>query len=399
MNRIRVFIPLIVALTILLIGCQGQPDQPHAPTSIPLPTPQAGSSAEPSNPPPRVIPPENPIRLPEGFGITVYAAGLTDPRMMDIGPDNMVYVSQPSTGQILRLPDRDSDGIADGIEVAAEDLVAPSGLAFFNDGSLYVAETTRVIRLLDPDGDGFFQDREVITAGIAAGGYTSRSIIFSPDWKHFYLSIGSSCNICLEQDPRRASVMRFAADGSSGKMFTKGLRHVVGMDFNPGNDILWVANDERHGLGDNLPPETIYAIYIDADAGWPYCHAGRILDPDHGDRDSCDNLLTPIFELEAHTTPFGITFYMGEQFPDEYQQDLFVALHGSSEGSQPAGYKLIRIPFGGGERGPVEDFAVGWLLEDGKSWGTPVDLIVGPDGSLFLSDDSQGVIYRIFYSG
>jgi glucose/arabinose dehydrogenase len=347
---------------------------------------------------PGTIPPKYPIHLPEGFGISVFAEGLIGPSMMDIGPDNMIYISEPSTGRILRLPDRDGDGVADEIEVAAEGLIEPSGLAFYNDGSLYVAETTRVLRLLDPDGDGFFQDRETITAGFAASGHTSRSIIFSPDWRHFYLSIGSSCNVCEERDQRRASVMRFTADGSSEKMFTQGLRHVVGMDFNPGNDILWVANDERHGLGDDLPPETIYAIYIDASAGWPACHAGRIIDPEFGEKNSCEDLLSPIFELEAHTSPYGIVFYMGDQFPDDYKQDLFVALHGSNDGSNPAGYKILRIPFGGGERGPVEDFAVGWLLDDGTIWGAPVDLITGPDGSLYISDDDLGVVYRIFYN-
>lgn len=264
---------------------------------------------------------------------------------------------------------------------------------------MYVAETTRVIRLKDPDGDGYFQEREIIVAGIAAGGNTSRTIIFSPDWSHFYLSIGSSCNVCQEQDPRRASVMRFNPDGSAGRIYTKGLRYVVGMVFNPFNDVLWVTNVERSGLGDDLPPETLYGIYIDADAGWPYCHAGRIMDPDYGSKNSCDDVLDPINDLVAHSAPFGLAFYLGEQFPEEYQRDLFIALHGSNEGSQPAGYKVVRIPISPGEREPVEDFAIGWLLGDGSNWGTPVDLIVGPDGSFFLSDDSQGVIYRIFYSG
>lgn len=399
MNKLRVTIPLLLVFSILLAGCKGNPDYPPVPTSVPLPTLQPGISSQNLDSSIRVIPPENPILLPEGFGITVFAEGLDSPKMMTVGPDGMVYVAESNTGRILRLPDRDQDGIADEIEIAAEGLLNPSSLAFYNDGSMYVAETTRVIRLQDPDGDGVFQDREIIVAGIAAGGHTDRTIIFSPDWQHFYLSIGSSCNICEERDQRRASVMRFNPDGSRGKIYTKGLRHVVGMAFNPKNKILWVVNNEPDGLGDEIPPETLYGIYIDANGGWPYCHAGMIIDPDYGEKNSCEDLLDPIIKLEAHSAPFGLVFYMGEQFPIDFQRDLFIALHGSTEGSKPSGYKILRIPFGPGKMGPVQDFAVGWLLEDGSNWGTPVDLIVGPEGSLYLTDDSQGIIYRIYYSG
>ncbi|MEJ2411370.1 MAG: hypothetical protein P8Y34_00005, partial [Anaerolineales bacterium] len=203
----------------LLIGCSTYQDQPPAPTSIPLENPQPGISS-PDNPD------QHPLNMPQGFGITVYADDLTDPRMMAFSPDGQLYVTEPSQGQILRLIDSDQDGISDRSEVAADGLLEPSGIAFYQDGSLYTAETTRVLRLLDPDGDGYFQEQEIITAGIAAGGNTNRSIIFSPDWKHFYLAIGSSCNACREEDPRRAGVMRFKADGSEGRIYSSGLHYV-----------------------------------------------------------------------------------------------------------------------------------------------------------------------------
>lgn len=317
---------------------------------------------------------------------------------MAFGPDQQLYVTEPATGRVLVLPDRDRDGVSDGIEVAADNLIEPSGMAFYNDGSLYVAETTRVLRLGDSDGDGFFQDQEIITSGIAAGGHTNRSIIFSRDWQHFYLAIGSSCNVCQEQDERRGGVMRFNSDGSEDRIFSTGLRHVIGLDFNPKNDILWAAVMEREGLQDGLPPETIYAIYIDADGGWPYCHTGRIIDPDFGNKNSCgEELLTPVFELEAQSAPHGMEFYTGDQFPDNFATDLFVALHGTGEGADASGYKIIRMPLGDGEKRVVLDFAVGWLGDDGIPWGSPTDLIQGPDGDLFMSDDKLGVIYRIFY--
>jgi len=390
----HIIIILLLSALILLTSCSGSEAQEPAPTSVPLSNPQSGLT-DPNTP---GIPPLHPISLPEGFGITVFAEGLQGPRMMAFGPDQQLYVTEPSMGRVLLLPDRDRDGLSDGAEVVAENLLGPSGIAFFQDGSLYVSEITRILRLEDSDGDGYFQDQEIITAGIAAGGNTNRSIIFSPDWQHLYLAIGSSCNVCLEQDQRRGGVMRYKPDGSEGRIFSTGLRHVIGLTFTPNNDILWAAVMEREGLEDGLPPETIYPIYIDANGGWPYCHAGRIIDPDFGDKDSCrEDLLTPVFELESQSAPYGLEFYSGDQFPENYKQDLFVALHGTGEGANAKGYKILRIPLGSGDEGIVQDFAVGWLGDDGIPWGAPTDLIQGPNGDLFLSDDKLGVIYRIFY--
>ncbi|NQS91704.1 MAG: PQQ-dependent sugar dehydrogenase [Chloroflexi bacterium] len=394
MNKTRFVFPILLLLT-FLVSCKSIADQPPAPTSIPLANPQTGV-IDPSLP---VIAPEHSISLPEGFGITVFIDELADPRMMAFGPDLQLYVSEPSTGRVLRLPDMDADGIADGVEVAAEGFINPTGIAFYQDGSLYVAETTRVFRMTDPDGDGFFQDRETIVAGISAGGHTNHTIIFSRDWRHFYLAIGSSCNVCREQDMRRGGVMRYKADGSEERIFSQGLRYAIGLAFRPDIDILWAAVMEREGLENSLPPETIYAIYIDADGGWPACHAGRIIDPDFGNIGSCgEGLLTPQFELESQSAPYGLEFYTGDQFPEEYQKDLFVALHGTGDGASAKGYKIIRIPLGGGGSGLVQDFAIGWLDDDGSPLGSPTDLVVGPEGSLYVSDDSRGVIYRIFYS-
>ena len=165
------------------------------------------------------------------------------------------------------------------------------------------------------------------------------------------------------------------------------------------NNILWATNIEREGLGGDLPPETIYAIYIDADGGWPYCHAGRITDPELRGGGSCnDDLLTPTFELESHSKPTSLVFYLGDAFPDNYQQDLFIVLHGSGTGSTAAGYKILQIPLGEGGDRKIHDFATGWLLEDGSPWGTPFDIVEGADGSLYVSDDLGGKIYRISYN-
>lgn len=419
---------LAVILSVLLSGCFAvnlflkDIDDTPAPTTVPLPAgeesapipdsptetlaadhdptgvePPTGTEAIPT----RVILPEETIQLPRGFGISLFADGLRGPRMMAVGPDQVLYVAERNAGRILRLPDRNADGVSDGIEVAAENLSSPSSIAFYKDGSLYVGETTRVLRLTDPDGDGTFQEKEIILEGLPEGGHTTRTVLFSPDWETMYVSIGSSCNVCLEEDERRATIMQYQVDGSDRVVFASGLRNAVGITFRPGTEELWATNNGRDWLGDDQPPETIYLVERGDDAGWPRCHSGRIIDPDFGQDGDCQDVISPIVEMQAHSAPLGLGFYSGDQFPEEYRGDLFIAFHGSWNRSRPTGYKIVRLPFRddvpAGEG--VIDFASGWLREDGSNWGRPVDVITGPDGSLYITDDGAGKVYRIFYSG
>lgn len=388
-----------------------------APTALPLPTtdavPPTPSPTDPPLPPTRtpetvhsevilptrVMEPQHPLRLPPGFGVSLYAGGLQEPRMLTLGPDGQIYAVERGGGRIIRLPDRDGDGVSDRVETAAENLDRPSGLAFHPDGSLYAAETTRVYRLKDPDGDGFYQERELIIDQLPSGGHSTRTLLFSPDGDYLYVSIGSSCNICREEDYRRATIMRYRPDGTGEEIFADGLRNAVGITFRPGTQELWATNNGRDWLGDNQPPETVYLLEKGADAGWPWCHAGRIIDPDYGEPGNCQGKLDPVIEMQAHSAPLGLAFYQGDQFPPAYRGDLLIAFHGSWNRSIPTGYKIVRVPFENGEPGPVEDFLTGWLLEDGSSWGRPVDVITGPDGSLLISDDAGGAVFRVFYHG
>ncbi len=368
------------------------PDAP-APTAVPLRTTAepllglAGAS------------PEQMIALPPGFGIAVFSQGLDDPRMLAIGPDGILYVAERGANRIIRLPDRNANGLADGIEAVATGLQAPSSLAFYRDGSLYVGETTRVIRLSQPDSQGVYQQREVIIDGLPEGGHHTRTVLFSPDWSALFVSVGSSCNVCDEKDPRRAAILRYNTDGSGESVYASGLRNAVGMTFRPGSNELWTTNNGRDMLGDDLPPDTIQVVHQGDDFGWPRCHAGRISDPQFGGEAACVNVKPPIVELQAHSAPLGLAFYTGSQFPAAYHGDLFVAYHGSWNRSEPTGYKVVRIPIEDGLPGAVEDFAVGWLGASGSAWGRPVDVITGADGSLFVSDDSGGRVYRIFFAG
>lgn len=363
------------------------------PTAIPLPSIEDEIQRQVINPP------EKPISLPPGFGISVYADELDDPRMIELGPDGHLYVAERGAGRILRFPDRNGDGLLDRVEVAASGLIRPSSLDFYQDGSLFVGETRRIVRLSDPDGDGVYQEVEEVIAGLPAGGHSTRTVLFSPDFQSLFVSIGSSCNVCLEEDERRAAIVRYNPDGSDPKIFARGLRNAVGITFRPGTGELWATNNGRDFLGDDLPPDAVYMIEEGKDYGWPRCHVGRIIDPEFGAPGVCENVPPALVEIQAHSAPLGLEFYGGDRFPREYQGDLFVALHGSWNRSVPVGYKVIRIPISAdGVPGPAEDFAVGWLI-GGSAWGRPVDLASGVDGSLYLSDDAGGKIYRIFFNG
>jgi glucose/arabinose dehydrogenase len=345
-----------------------------------------------------LIAPQQPIALPPGFEIGVYAQGLNGPRMLAFGPDGQLYVADRDANRIVRLPDLNKDGVADGIQVVADNLARPSSLAFYKDGSLYVGETTRILRLSASDARGVFQQRQTIIDGLPSLGHNTRTVLFSPDWRTLFVSIGSSCNNCIESDPRRATIMRYNPDGSGGQVFARGLRNAVGINFRPGTNELWATTNGRDYLGDNLPPDTINLVGQGDNFGWPRCQAGDIVDPELGSPNACQGVTQPVVKLQAHSAPLGLAFYTGSQFPVEYRGGLFVAFHGSWNRSVPTGYKVVFIPIQDGKPGAVQDFATGWLA-NGTAWGRPVDVITSPDGSLFVSDDSGGMIYRIIYIG
>ncbi len=382
----------ILLTALLLTGCRGfhfgtatrLADAP-APTAIPL------EAAAPEG--------ADAILLPAGFQIDIFAESLRGPRMLALGPDGHLYVAERGADRILRLPDADSDGRADRLEVVAASLDNPSSLAFHPSGALYVAETGRVWRLSEPDAAGVYSQREVLIDGLPTSGtHRTRTLLFNPDGSELYVSVGSSCNVCDEDDARRAAIVRYDADGSGETLFAVGLRNAVGLAWQPGADRFWASNNGRDLLGDDLPPDTIHLIRENIDYGWPRCHAGRIVDPNMGETGSCDGIPAAEVELQAHSAPLGLTFYTGGLFPSEYEGDLFVAYHGSWNRREPTGYKIVRIPVQGDIAGPVEDFATGWLRPNGSNWGRPVDVITGPDGALYVSDDAGGRIYRIFYA-
>ncbi|MFN8540652.1 MAG: sorbosone dehydrogenase family protein [Thermomicrobiales bacterium] len=389
------------ALAILLAACGGSGGSAAPPaTTAPVASPATTTIRVPQSANQTALTEEHTLTLPSGFQIAVFAAGMSKTRFLAWSPEGDLVASDmaSSDGKVYILPDRNHDGTADDRVIFARGLENPHGLAF-HDGFLYIAEEERVIRLPWRGGQPAASSSEVVIPNLPGGGHYTRTIGFGPDGK-LYLSIGSSCNVCDEQDDRRAAIVQYNADGSGGRVYAKGLRNAVGFVWRPGSDELWATNNGRDGLGDDIPPETINLVRDGNDFGWPYCHNGRIKDKEFGRLGSCDKVTRPAFEMQAHSAPLGLTFYSGSAFPADYNGDLFVAFHGSWNRTTPTGYKVIRARFANGQpTGKTEDFITGWLGASGNAWGRPVDVSVGPDGNLYITDDALGIVYRVSVAG
>ena len=336
------------------------------------------------------------LKVPPGFAIDVFADKAGSVRFMAVDPAGTLLVSEPSAGRVLALPDRNGDGKADAVQTVVTGLDQPHGLAF-RDGALYVAETNRLQRFAYDPATLKATQPTLLARLPAGGGHWTRTVAFGPDG-HLYVSAGSSCNVCRESDRRRAAVLRFNADGSGEQVFASGLRNAVGLAFHPGTGVLWATVNERDWRGDDVPPDYVTEVREGTFHGWPDCMVvrGRLVPDTSFAKDArCEKVTPPIVEIQAHSAPIGLAFYTGTQFPEDYRGSLFVAYRGSWNRTLPTGYKIVRIPFRDGRpAGAPEDFATGWL-EGSSSWGRPVDLVVGRDGALYLSDQGAGRIYRI----
>jgi glucose/arabinose dehydrogenase len=332
--------------------------------------------------------------LKPGFHISVFAKDLGGVRYLALGPGNVVYASVPGAGTIIRLPDANHDGIADTVITAVSGLRQPFGIAFRGD-TMYVGETNALTRI-NP-GAGTAPVRLVTLP--SGPGHWTRTVVAGPDAK-LYVAIGSSCNICDEADKRRAAVVQYNPDGTGEHIFATGLRNSVGLAFNPTSHELWANNNDRDNLGDDLPPEHVNILKDGKFYGWPQCYLPGKPNPEYPDA-SCANVEPPAITLQAHSAPLGLAFYTGTMFPAEYKGDGFMTLHGSWNRSIPTGAKVVRVRIQNGKATAVEDFITGWLPAGATSvagrWGRPVGLLVLPDGSLLISDDDGGKIWRVTY--
>jgi glucose/arabinose dehydrogenase len=341
------------------------------------------------------------LRVPAGFHISVFAEE-DSPRMMVFTSGGLLLASDSDGGKVVALPDARHTGKAERTVVVLDHLREPHGLAFYQ-GKLYVAEMNQV-RSYDWDESNLRASNPRLLAELPGpGGHSTRTLLFH-DGK-MYVSVGASCNACVEKDSRRAAVLAFNPDGSGERIFAKGLRNAVGMAVNPMTNTVWVTNNGRDWLGDDLPPEAIYDLGTQGgDFGWPFCYGDRVPDPNFtrpGDS-RCQSVVRPKVQMQAHSAPLGLEFYEGTMFPPEYRNNIFVAFHGSWNRSMPTGDKVVRVKLD--EHGqPVsgaEDFISGWQTLIGNKVqrsGRPVGIVFGQDGSMYLSDDSGGRIYRVTY--
>ena len=352
--------------------------------------------------------PENAtLRMPNGFKINVYAEGeFTYPRWMALAPNGDVFVADSRANSVVILRDSDKDGKADQRFVWSDKLSQPFGMAFWKDW-FYVANTDSVVRFKYTTGQTEAVGTPEKIIELTEGGYRqhwTRNIIFSPDGKKLYVSIGSSGNYLPETDERRAAINVYNPDGSGHKVFAGGLRNPIGLAFNPKNGELWTAVNERDLLGNDLVPDFVTSVKEGAFYGYPYSYIGKNPEPRlNGARpDLIAKAIVPDVLVTSHSAALGIVFNNGKMFPERYRGDAFVALHGSWNREKLTGYKIIRVDFdeGGNLRGSgYEDFITGWLpSEDSREvWGRPVGLLMLEDGSMLITDDGAKKIWRVSY--
>lgn len=328
--------------------------------------------------------------IPEGFTMTRWVTGRDTLRMMAVTSDGWLLVTEMGRGNVLgfRLADERPAPVT-----VISGLGTPSGIAVDGDG-IYVGEESQV-SLFQYQGGGKVADGRVIIPGLPTGGsHFTRTVAVGPDRK-LYLAVGSSCNLCEETDARRAALSRCNLDGSGCEVFASGLRNTVGFTWQPEAGEIWGVDNGRDNLGDDLPPDEVNIITQGKNYGWPYCYGSRQVNPEYADDQAkagfCEATEPPAVELQAHSAPLGLRFLSDPVWPEEYQQNLFIAFHGSWNRTVPTGYKVVRVDH---DR-HVTDFITGWLDEKtSKAWGRPVDIMFA-DNKMYITDDMSGSIYRL----
>lgn len=380
------------------------------------------------------------LNLPEGFKITVTAKDLDNPRVIIFDSNGRMLISETKVGRVSILADNDGDKIFESKKTLIENLKSPHGLDFYKDPKtgtiyLYIAETHQVNRYVYDITIGELTDvvGQNITKLPADGRHFTRTISFGPNFRKtpllpgkrgndtlvetkLYISVGSSCDVCVEDTTwKRAAILESDPEGTFTAEFAGGLRNSVFFTFHPDTKEIWATEMGRDNLGDNLPPDEINIVRVAGPEhkfgarryGWPFCYGNqakdRTFNPEKIERidlsSNCSETEPPVIQIPAHSAPLGLAFVpLNSGWPKEWEGDLLVALHGSWNRSEPVGYKIIRYDLG--IKGNVlsqkpEDFISGWLDENDKIIGRPVDLKFASDGALYISDDALGKIYRV----
>jgi glucose/arabinose dehydrogenase len=337
------------------------------------------------------------LTVPAGLKVQ-YFARLPGARWMVLGTDGSVYVSVPGRGTVVRLYAFNRAGIPDSQTVIAKGLNEPHGMAFHKH-AFYVANNDGVVRFgLDARGIPTGSPAYVNHYG-GGSGHSTRTIIFGSD-SAMYVSDGSSCNVCIETDSTRATVMRFDESGGNGRIFASGLRNAVGVAVDPATRDIWVTVNERDNLEpdhQNSPPDKVNVIHAGGFYGWPYCWGDHNASPEFHDPAKCTSMTVPALNVQAHSAVLGITFLdRATVLPAAMRGDALVASHGSWNRDVPTGDKIIRVHVANGQPQSYDDFITGWQRPDGSRWGRVADVMVAADGSLLITDDQLGAIYRVY---
>ena len=333
-----------------------------------------------------------PLKIADGFSISIFAKNIPGARVMAFDSEGNMWVSQTSQGSVTKL--EAENGEVKGQNAVFRNLQKPHGLAFDleNPNILYIAEEHRVSKALL----GSEAPLQKIIDLPAGGGHFTRTLRFGPDGR-LYVSIGSSCNVCVEKDERRAKIFSMNKDGSDFKEYVQGLRNTVFFTWSYIDGKMWGTDMGRDLLGDNLPPDEINVVSEGKNYGWPYCYGKRIRDQNFMENRNfdCAQTQSSHIDLQAHSAPLGLAFVPEEGWPEDYWYNLLVSFHGSWNRSEPTGYKVVRgkLDDKGNYLG-LEDFITGWLTGGGVL-GRPVDILVFPGGNAYISDDKAGVIYKI----
>lgn len=339
------------------------------------------------------------LTLPAGFSISIYADKLPNARSMALGDEGVLFVGTAKEGKVYAVVDANHDGVADKSYVIAKDLYLPNGVAYKN-GALYVVAVNRLLRF-----DAINQHLDnppapvVVTDKLPDDKHHGwKYLRFGSDNK-LYTAVGAPCNICDPDKDIYTSLIRLNSDGSDLEILARGIRNTVGFDWQPETNALFFNDNGRDYLGDDDPADELNLLSAKGDHfGYPYCHADDILDPEFGKDKKCADFVPPVWKYKAHIAPLGMRFYTGKQFPAEYKNQLLVAQHGSWNRTEPQGYQVALVKFKDGKPVAEQSFISGWLTDKGEVLGRPVDILTLPNGSVLISDDQLGVIYKVSYT-
>jgi len=393
-----------------------KPGTVHKITVADLPAPYATESVDAG---PHLVPrPANAWpQAPAGFHVQQFAAGLENPRLIRTAPNGDVFVAESEPGRIKVYRGISKGGEAASVHVFTSGLTLPFGIAFYppgpNPNYVYIADTDSVVRFAYQNGDlEASGPKEVVVKDIPSfgrlrgGGHWTRDIVFSPDGKRMFVSVGSRTNLSdTDNNPaefHRADILVANPDGSDLHVYASGIRNPVGLAISPQTGEVWASVNERDLLGDNLPPDYITHVQEGGFYGWPWYYIGPHQDPRLAGKhpELRDKVIVPDVLLQPHNASLELTFYEGEQFPAEYRGEIFAAEHGSWNRAVRTGYEVIRVPLKDGHAtGEYQDFLTGFVTAEGQVWGRPVGVAVAPDGSLLVTDDGGNCIWRASYVG